>query len=134
MKENAFQRELIRRLEKEGARVINFAPSMFMSTGIADIYVHHEHFRGFLELKVNRNVYSQIQSMFLRRMNSAVPYSAWGLRLDGQILQLEKVEEKGRGIIMAKWDWRLVKFPIATINMAIDRIITEQLERDADDS
>jgi len=68
MKENNFQRILVKSLRECGAVVFNIHGHAMQVAGIPDLYIAHPVWTGWLELKTGNNPATKLQSSTLKRL------------------------------------------------------------------
>jgi hypothetical protein len=68
MKENKFQSKLIKKLESQGAWVLNVHGHKWQKSGVSDSLVIHKNWKGFLELKVGKNKVSPLQKAIAEKL------------------------------------------------------------------
>jgi len=80
MKENEFQRKIVRALESIGAWTLNVHGHRMQKSGVPDLYVAHPKWTGWIELKTNKGKPSDLQVCNIRSLiNRGV--SAYVVRL-----------------------------------------------------
>ena len=98
MKEKDFQAKLRKQLKARGCLVFNLAGNMYTGSGIPDLYVQHPNWGGWIELKVDRNKLTPLQSAFLKELGhkGANSLKATYYNSDGRI-EINKFTREGIG-------------------------------------
>lgn len=101
MKETAFAASIKKKLKEQGHRAIKWHGGMHGEAGIPDLYVMAApHWRGWLELKMDRNTVTDIQRRVLLDLRErGEPCYVLRRRPDGMLL----LEEPEEGRIVRSW-------------------------------
>lgn len=104
MKENQFQKQVIRALEGYGAKVLNVHGHAMQARGWPDLYVAHRDWDGWLELKVGSNSCSTLQQIVIRDLRERdVPAFVLRLVTEGYV----QLEDGDKTILTGMtWDFR----------------------------
>ena len=69
MDEGSFQTKVMWKLRSEGCKVFNIHGHAYQATGIPDLWVGHEKWQGWLELKAEKTAITPIQWMQIRKLS-----------------------------------------------------------------